>query len=54
MGVFPNRRNGHTAITDGTRWTCTCGSSGEQPDDQRAQLAAQQHIRHPEREPRVI
>jgi hypothetical protein len=54
MSVFPNHRNGHTARTDGTHWSCNCGASGEQPDGQRAQIAAQQHIRRPWREPRVI
>lgn len=53
MTVFPNRRNGHTARADGTRWSCTCGARGEQPDGQRAQIAAQQHIRRPDREPHV-
>lgn len=54
MSVFPNQRNGHTATTDDARWSCTCGASGEQLDGQRAQIAAQQHIRRPWREPHVI
>jgi hypothetical protein len=52
-GVYNNRRNGHKATTDDTRWSCNCGDEGEQPDDQRAQIAAQQHVRHPDRTPNV-
>jgi hypothetical protein len=48
-GVYPNHRNGHTATTLGTRWVCNCGAEGEQPDDQRANMAAGFHVRHPDR-----
>lgn len=54
MSVYPNRRNGHTAIAFGTKWSCNCGAAGQQPDNQRANIAAQQHIRRPEKEPRVL
>ncbi|MGW2861927.1 hypothetical protein [Streptomyces sp. NPDC001205] len=48
-GVFVNRRNGHKATTVGTRWACNCGAEGEQADDQRANIAAGFHVRHPDR-----
>jgi hypothetical protein len=52
--VHVNRRNGHKATTSGGTWSCTCGASGEEPDNQYAQIAAQVHIRHPDRPVRII
>jgi hypothetical protein len=48
-GVYTNPRNGHRTTTHGATWQCDCGKRGTQPDEQRAQIAAQFHIRHPER-----
>jgi len=48
-GVYINPRNGHRTTTHGATWQCDCGQHGTQPDEQRAQIAAQFHIRHPQR-----
>lgn len=56
MADYLNPFNGHTATTgdDTTHWSCNCGAEGDQPDDQLAKIAAQQHIRHPDRTPNAI